>query len=79
MRFLTSRTPRAPALDPGEGLSTPAGGTDTYIEPTSSMRSVMTLSEYVVLTHEELVLYRELFANETSCSRAVCYVKDVYQ
>jgi len=35
-----SEAPQAPALHPGEGLSTPAAGPDTYIGPTSSMHSV---------------------------------------
>ena len=56
-----SEAPRAPALDPGEGLSTPAAGPDTYIGLTSSMRSVTTLSEHVGLqADQEQVLYREL-------------------
>jgi len=56
-----SEAPRAPAPDPGEGLSTPAAGPDTYIGPTSSMRSVTTLSEHVGLqADQEQVLCREL-------------------
>jgi len=56
-----SEAPRAPALDPGEGLSTPAAGPDTYIGLTSSMRSVTTLSEHVGLqADQEQVLHREL-------------------
>ena len=52
---------RAPAQDPGEGLSTPAAGPDTYIGPTSSMCSVTTLSEHVSLqADQEQVLCREL-------------------
>ena len=53
--------PRAPAPDPGEGLSTPAAGHNTYIGLTSSMRSIMTLSEHVGLqADQEQVLCREL-------------------
>jgi len=56
-----SEAPRAPAPDPGEGLSTPALGSDTYIGPTSSMCSVMTLSEHDCLqADQEQVLCREL-------------------
>ena len=44
-----SNAPRAPAPDPGEGLSTPAVGLDTYVGPNSSMRRVTTLSEHVGL------------------------------
>ena len=56
-----SEAPRARAPDPGEGLSTPAAGPDTYNGPNSSMRSVTTLSEHVGLqANEEQVLCREL-------------------
>ena len=56
-----SDAPQAPVPDPGEGLSTPAAGPDTYIGPTSSMRSVTTLSEHVSLqADQEHVLYTEL-------------------
>jgi len=48
-----SEAPRAPAPDPGEGLSTPALGSDTYIGPTSSMCSVMTLSEHDCLQADQ--------------------------
>jgi len=44
---------RAPAQDPGEGLSTPAAGPDTYIGLTSSMRSVTMLSEHVGLQADQ--------------------------
>jgi len=55
-----SEAPRVPALDPGEGLSTPPAGPDTYTGPTSSMRSVTTLSEHVDLqADQEQVLCRE--------------------
>jgi len=51
----------ASAPDPGEGLSTPAAGHNTYIGLTSSMRSIMTLSEHVGLqADQEQVLCREL-------------------
>jgi len=56
-----SEAPRAPAPDLGEGLSTPAAGPDTYTGPTSSMRSVKTLSEHVGLqADQEQLLCREL-------------------
>ena len=58
----SSEASRAPAPDPEEGLSTPAAGPDTYIGPTSSMRSLATLSaEHVRLqSHHEQVLSRGL-------------------
>ena len=53
--------PRAPAPDPGKGLSTPAEGPNTYIGLNSSMRSITMLSEHVCLqADEEQVLCREL-------------------
>jgi len=48
-----SEAPRAPAPDPGEGLSTPAAGPDTYIGLTSSMRSVTTLNKHVNLQADQ--------------------------
>jgi len=58
----SSEASRAPAPDPEEGLLTPAAGPDTYIGPTSSMRSLATLSaEHVRLqSHHEQVLTRGL-------------------
>ena len=51
----------ASAPDPGEGVSAPAAGPDTYIGPTSSICSVTTLSEHVGLrADQEQVLHREL-------------------
>jgi len=60
--LLSSEAWRAPAPDPEGGLSTPAAGPDTYIGPTSSMRSLATLSaEHVGLqSHHEQVLCRGL-------------------
>ena len=48
-----SEAPQAPALDPGEGLLTPAAGSNTYNGPNSSMCSVTTLSEHVCLQADE--------------------------
>jgi len=57
----TSEALRAPAPDPGEGLSTPVAGPNTYIGPTSSMCSLATPSEHVGLqSHHEQVLSRGL-------------------
>jgi len=56
-----SEAPRASAPDPGEDLSTPAAGPNTYIGPTSSMHNVTTLSEHVGLhADQEQVQCREL-------------------
>ena len=45
----SSEAPRAPALDPGGGLSTPAAGPNTYIGLTSSMLGLTMHSEHVNL------------------------------
>ena len=51
----SSEASRAPAPDPEEGLLTPAAGPDTYIAPTSSMRSLTTLSVGHVGHHEQVL------------------------
>jgi len=59
--LLPPEAQRAPALDPGQGLSTPVAGPDTFIGPTSSMCSLATPSEHVGLqSHHEQVLNRGL-------------------
>ena len=72
----SSEAPRAPAPDPGEGLSTPAAGPDTYIGPTSSMLSLMMHSEHVSLpADEQQVCAEDLFVYATSCSHAASMLR----
>ena len=69
-----SEAPRAPAQDPGEGMSTPAAGPNTYIGPTSSMLSLTMHNEHVSLpADEQQVCAEDLFEYATSCDvRRTC-------
>ena len=71
-----SEAPRAPAPDPGEGMSTPAAGPDTYIGPTSSMLSLTMHNEHVSLpADEQQVCAEDLFEYATSCEHAASMLR----